>query len=176
MARQAMGHVIEGFRSPLEIAVYLLLCLPLRLGGYGLPTPHINAWLAEDGGIVERGDPRAARQADCLWLCDARHTSSLGTYLGYILETQGCFRHFGEHAETGKAVKDIQRLSELQAMGYYVGQTTMRQIESVRQFHRDAMTIFRVLGLSFREPNAYDWKARRLELRNVLGLGQKRVG
>ena len=41
-AIRALRYVIEGSRSPMETMVYLLLCLPPKLGGYGFPKPVMN--------------------------------------------------------------------------------------------------------------------------------------
>ena len=42
-ARRAIRYVAEGSRSPMETMVYMLLCLPPMLGGYGLPKATLNA-------------------------------------------------------------------------------------------------------------------------------------
>ena len=41
-ARRALKYVVEGSRSPMETRVYLQLCLPVMLGGYGLPKAELN--------------------------------------------------------------------------------------------------------------------------------------
>lgn len=41
-ARKALSYAVEGFRSPAETSLALLLTLPPRLGGYGLPPCHAN--------------------------------------------------------------------------------------------------------------------------------------
>ena len=43
LAKRALGYVAAGSTSPMETALYLLLCLPKKLGGYGLPIPQLNA-------------------------------------------------------------------------------------------------------------------------------------
>lgn len=42
-AKRALEYVAAGSASPMETALYLLLCLPRKLGGYGLPRPQLNA-------------------------------------------------------------------------------------------------------------------------------------
>ena len=37
-----MKWVLDTAASPMETALYLLLCLPVRMGGYGLPKPELN--------------------------------------------------------------------------------------------------------------------------------------
>lgn len=41
-ARAAAPWVRENAASHMETALYLLLCLPVRMGGYGIPTPVLN--------------------------------------------------------------------------------------------------------------------------------------
>lgn len=41
-ALKAMRYVLPNSASPMETALYLLLCLPRRLGGYALPKPTLN--------------------------------------------------------------------------------------------------------------------------------------
>ena len=47
-AKRALRHVVDGSRSPMETMVYMLLCLPPMLGGYGLPKPVMNAEIELD--------------------------------------------------------------------------------------------------------------------------------
>lgn len=41
-ARRACRYMRDGSASPMETALYMLLCLPRMLGGYGLPAPILN--------------------------------------------------------------------------------------------------------------------------------------
>ena len=47
-ARHALKYVIDMARSPMETMVYMLLCLPPKLGGYGFPRPEMNAEIPLD--------------------------------------------------------------------------------------------------------------------------------
>lgn len=42
-AKQALRWVADSSASPMESCLTLLLCLPFRLGGFGLPLPELNA-------------------------------------------------------------------------------------------------------------------------------------
>lgn len=42
-AQRALKYVADDAASPMESIVYLLLCLPRSLGGYGIPKPILNA-------------------------------------------------------------------------------------------------------------------------------------
>lgn len=41
-AKRALKYVVEGSRSPMETMAYMLLCLPVALGGYGIPRLSMN--------------------------------------------------------------------------------------------------------------------------------------
>ncbi len=41
-ARKALRFIASGSASPMETCMVMLLCLPLRLGGYNLPKPQMN--------------------------------------------------------------------------------------------------------------------------------------
>ena len=41
-ARRAARYLVSGSASPMETILYLLLCLPRTLGGYGMPAPSLN--------------------------------------------------------------------------------------------------------------------------------------
>ena len=47
-AKRALKYVIDGSLSPMETMVYMLLCLPVMLGGYGLPKPEMNSIIELD--------------------------------------------------------------------------------------------------------------------------------
>lgn len=42
LARRALKYVCENSASPMETKLAMLLCLPVRMGGYGLPLPEMN--------------------------------------------------------------------------------------------------------------------------------------
>lgn len=50
MARKALGLVANGSGSPRETGLYLALTTPVRLGGYGLPRPELNATVSSASG------------------------------------------------------------------------------------------------------------------------------
>lgn len=41
-ARRALMHVCDNSVSPMETKLALLLCLPIKMGGYGMPRPTMN--------------------------------------------------------------------------------------------------------------------------------------
>lgn len=59
-ARCTAGLVIDGSASPMESSLALLLCLPTRWGGYGLPRPILNGQLTLSPGAARIGASCAA--------------------------------------------------------------------------------------------------------------------
>lgn len=62
-AEVALSYMSDGAASPMESAIYLLLCLPYKRGGYGLPRPFLNYQIKLDekarklsGGLPCWGD------------------------------------------------------------------------------------------------------------------------
>mgnify|MGYP000960992017 FL=1 len=62
-ARKALKHLVAGSASPMETTLAMLLCLPLRMGGYALPQPCMNH------AVNPRGRSRLAVDDKCYY-CD----------------------------------------------------------------------------------------------------------
>ena len=62
-ARRALQYVSEGSNSPMESILAMMLCLPMSLGGYGLPRPVLNGKVTVR--MPEIG--AAARYCDLYW-------------------------------------------------------------------------------------------------------------
>ena len=62
-ARKALKHLVAGSASPMETTMAMLLCLPLRMGGYALPQPRMNH------AVNPRGRSRLAVDDKCYY-CD----------------------------------------------------------------------------------------------------------
>lgn len=70
-ARRALPYVVERARSPMEIFTALMLSLPRRYGGFGLPHPRMNLrvdlpeWLHGARGFDAAGFEGRAPHAEC---------------------------------------------------------------------------------------------------------------
>lgn len=56
-ALQALRYIQNNSASPMETKLVMYLCLPYRLGGYGLPWPHLNYRIdiaAQDSHLADR--------------------------------------------------------------------------------------------------------------------------
>ena len=150
-ARRPLRWLLDGSASPMETATYLLLCLPRRLGGYGLPQPYLNPLLKVSGpdGVVER-------YPDLFWLganIDVEYNSDED--------------HSGEWAR----YRDSKREVELTVADVRVLPLTRPQLMDAQEFDAFANGLRRMLGIRTRPLDA-NWAARRDELRRFL-LGEQ---
>ena len=106
-AENALRFVSSGSASPMETALATLLSMPKAKGGYGLPSPQLNAAIE-----VPKGDWRVAygRQFRCdlLW-----PTASL------------CVEYDSDMFHTGsqKIARDARRRNALASLGSRIGST-----------------------------------------------------
>ena len=103
-ARKALSYAVEGFRSPAETSLALLLTLPAGLGGYGLPPCHANYRI----DLAESWE-RYLRTP--YLLADLARPSEM-----LVMEYDSDMVH-GEHSVRDH---DDDRKSALEAMGYTV--------------------------------------------------------
>jgi hypothetical protein len=116
-ARRALRYVAEGSRSPMETMVYLLLCLPPMLGGYGLPQASLNPTIHLDDeaqGIALR---RHA-EGDICW--PDKHLD---------IEYHGDL-----HVGMLKMHEDVGRTIGIESMGWRVITLTGSQVFSMERF------------------------------------------
>ena len=146
-ARKALDWVLDHSASPAETAVYLLLCLPRRMGGYGLPKPVLNVKVS-----VTTSTTHEVRYPDLFWA---------GCSLD--VEYQSDLSHSGEWSR----YRDSQRAVELEAERITVLPLTRLQLKDVDQFHAFATSVRRVMNRRSR-PLSADWRARNLDLREKL--------
>ena len=150
-AQDALRWVIDGSASRMETAVYLLLCLPKRLGGYGLPKPVLNPKL-----IISNPDGRKERYPDLFWQ---------GPNID--IEYNSDSDHSGEWAR----YRDSKREVELVVADVKVMPLTRLQLTYVDEFDTFAQGLRRMLGVRTRPTDA-GWEHRRAELRRRLLLEQ----
>ena len=149
-ARKAIRWIIDGSASPMETATYLLLCLPRRLGGYGLPKPMLNPLLKISGP-----DGVKQRFPDLFWIganIDVEYNSDED--------------HSGEWAR----YRDSKRVIELAGAEIRVLPLTRPQLMNTREFDSFAHSLRRMLGVRSRPVDA-GWTLKRDELRRFLLFG-----
>lgn len=149
--RLILEHAACGSRSPMETREYLLLFLPKKYGGYGLPKAEMNArieLLPEQQG--ETG--RKYVECDLFW---PEH--------GVAVEYDGEYDHASYKART----RDATKRNVLLTRGIRQFTITARQILDICAFDAVARDIAKAIGYKLRGfPD--DWSDRRELLRHDL--------
>ena len=146
-ARAALRWVLDCSASPMETAVYLLLCLPKRLGGYGLPKPVLNPKL-----YVSNPDGLKERYPDLFW-----------EGVNIDIEYNSDAAHTGEWSR----YRDSKREVELTVANVKVLPLTRPQLMNSDEFDAFAQGLRRMLGIRARSADLA-WAYRRDELRRRL--------
>ncbi|MDO4399786.1 MAG: hypothetical protein Q4D27_02415 [Coriobacteriia bacterium] len=151
-ARKAAKHVLDGSASPMETAVYLMLCLPKHYGGYGLPKPLLNPKLTIQN---PSGTETIERYPDLFWKgpdIDVEYNSDA--------------KHSGEWSR----YRDSRREVELTVADVRVLPLTRAQAMDADGFDEFANGLRRMLGIQKR-PEDPRWRQRRDDLRRRLLFG-----
>lgn len=117
-AHEALKYAAPGAASPAEVRLYLLLTLPRKLYGYGLPRPILNARL--DIPSTSQRKLHANYLRPDLLFSDSRQ----------IVEYDS--QQFHNHA--GRLDYDDDRREVLEQMGYGVSVVRARRLEDYRSF------------------------------------------
>lgn len=151
-ARRALKYVVDGSRSPMETMTYMLLCLPVSLGGYGLPKPEMNAVipLDDEARAIAR---RTHCEGDLCWP-DA-HTPLDIEYHGEV------------HVGAAQMKSDVGRELGIEHMGWRVITVTSPQVFDADQFEVVAKEAAAVVGKRLR-PVVFEARLQRSTLRQEL--------
>lgn len=137
-AAQALLYMNDGSASPRESALYLLLCLPYRLGGYGIEKPFLNYRID-----VPMRFRRSASQGYCV--CDLCWP-----------QVDVCVEYDSDECHTGAQhiSRDSKRRNTLVSMGMTVITVTNGQISSGEALFKIAVLIAQMTGkrLRFKDP------------------------
>ena len=147
-ARSALRWVIDGAHSPMESALMLFLCLPVRLGGYAFPFPDLNPEVKlgiRAAHMLGQDDIRC----DLHWL--KKHV---------VVEYNSTDVHLNPHT----AAKDALRSNTLQYKDHTVISVTPYMIANHVQFDGVARQLGKALGVRIDSRKLLYSKARR-ELR-----------
>ena len=159
-ARIAVRYVVDNSYSPMETKLVLLLCLPVRYGGYGLPLPELNPEIqfGDEARVLSR---RTRCFPDIYW----RSAS-------FDLEYNGKRSHSGQL----KIQDDDARRSALMYEGVDVVVLTARQVYDEAIFAVEAELIAKKIGKRLRL-TASGVDKRRSALRRELlgGKGEKGI-
>lgn len=149
-AQRALRYVVDGSRSPMETMVYMLLCLPVLLGGYGLPKPEMNAAIALDDEARAIAHRRYC-EGDLCW-------SDKKLDIEY---------HGEVHVGAAQMKSDVGRELGIEHMGWRVITVTSPQVLDTLQFETVAKEAANHLKKRLRS-QVFDAGAQRLNLRYEL--------
>ena len=157
-ARRAAQYLVADSASPMETTLYMLLCLPNALGGYGLPTPALNA-------------KRPVNQNAQSFTFS--HTLIPDLYWKQaLLDVEYDSEEF--HASKDALDKGARRTLALRAMHVDVFSMTSDMVHDEAAFHTFARLLARRLHKRIRKPTEL-MQERRAALRTTL-LGQSNKG
>lgn len=155
-ARRALTFVQDGSASPMESVLTMLLCLPYRLGGYGLEWPQLNHRIDVPTGMRKMAD-RGYCKADLCWF-----------------EKRLCLEYDSElhHADVERRESDARRRSTLIALDYTVVTVTPGQVMDSGALNRLAHQVAKLTGRRLRYVDP-DFTRAHLALRAELfeGMG-----
>ncbi|MBP3893672.1 MAG: hypothetical protein J6D34_06490 [Atopobiaceae bacterium] len=150
-AIKALDYVLPNSASPMETSLYLLLCLPRRLGGYALPKPMLNPpiVLSKAG---RRHTLRNSAKPDLYW-----------KDIKLDLE----FNSTEFHDENSRA-SDSMRRKALERMGVEVIELTSTELFDTRLFHATVLRLALRFNKQLRPENEGAFAERRALLRRRL--------
>lgn len=146
-ARRAARLIVEGSASPRETQTCIRLCLPLRYGGYSLPSPVMNG-LMELTREQQRLSNRSRLYGDLYW-----------PERNVLLEYNG--EQF--HASREQMARDAIRANAVSAQDVRMFTVTAGVYGNSIAFDALAREVQRALRVRYRAPNE-----TQLELRNRL--------
>ncbi|MCL2632617.1 MAG: hypothetical protein FWD45_05995 [Coriobacteriia bacterium] len=113
-AERALRYIDDGSASPMETALVMLLTLPNALGGYGLPTPKLNARIVP-AKANKHNSSKSFYSCDLLWLKEK-----------LAVEYDSNQYHTGAE----RISNDARRRNSLSLLGINVITVTSKQIHS----------------------------------------------
>lgn len=152
-----------GAASPFEVEAYLLLGLPRALGGEGFCGIELNV------EVMLNTSARAIVEKSRVYI-DLLLSSPDGRRQ-VAIECQGK----ASHGRAGDGLRDADRMTALQAMGYDVLLLTHRQISDEDRFRAIVNAICRMLDAEYRDKSSDEQRAETL-LRSELFVDWTKLG
>lgn len=136
-ARKALRFIAEKSASPMETTLVMLLCLPYRMGGYGLDFPSLNHRIDVSKKVLH--------SASDFYVCDLLWPSAK-----FALEYDSDAFHTG----SDRINKDSIRRSDLHLAGIIVVSVTRQQVKSYTELEKLAHLVAEALGkrLCYKQP------------------------
>lgn len=135
----ALPYILSGSASPMETILTMLLCLPYRYGGYGLPKPELNYNIYPK--VHDR--PYTSQR---YYSCDLYWAKNK-----LAVEYDSNTYHTGAH----RIAKDSKRRDELTGLKISTITVTTQQIFNLEEFEPIAYTIAKKLKKRIRPPRGF---------------------
>jgi len=150
-AERALRYISDWSASPMETIVFMLLTLPYKHGGYGLPKPEFNKRI-DIRKIAKQRPDKTFYKCDLFWPKE-----------NLAIEYDSDLHHTGPERIEGDSIKRL----DLKALGIEVVTVTRGQVQNTEEFESVAKSIAKSLGkrLWFKEPG---FKKARNELHDFL--------
>ena len=150
-AKRALHYIIDGSASPMETILVMMLTLPHKLGGYGLPKPEMNKRI-EIGKAAKHRPDRAFYKCDLIWEKAA-----------FAVEYDSDMFHAG----ADRIAEDSMKRFDMSVLGIEPISLTNRQIRNAVEFDAFAKLIAAKLGKQLRF-RSRQYPAAQRELRGLL--------
>ena len=150
LARQALPYIRDNSASPMETACTLLLCLPYKYGGYGIPFPELNKTIPLTYGT--------------------RKLTSHDFFIGDLVwQKERLVVEYNSdkfHIDKRSLYNDVQRSNLLDLNGIRTITITRRMLFDVYEFEQTALLIGKTLNHRIKKPKGFYQK--QIELRRLL--------
>lgn len=133
-ALRSLSYVMEGAASPMETALALLLCLPYRLGGYGIENPQLNYHVDVPNRLRKLAD-RGYCECDLCWP---------GAKL--VVEYDNKLYHIDPERQES----DARRRGTLVSLGFTVLTVSRKQVMDSGAFNRLGHQVAKLTGKRLR--------------------------
>lgn len=152
VASKALRYIAVASGSPMETALAIVLCLPLRLGGYGLPLPRMNYRIEARRGSRGTSDKR-------YYLCDLFWPEA-----NVAIEYDSDLEHTG----SARIAEDAQRRNDLTALGITTITATRGQVMDAEKLSRIAHQVGAMLNVRIRDERGWNPRERAQLLRSLV--------
>lgn len=152
VASKALRYIAVASGSPMETALAIVLCLPLRLGGYGLPLPRMNYRIEARRGSRGTSDKR-------YYLCDLFWPEA-----NVAIEYDSDLEHTG----SARIAEDAQRRNDLTALGITTITATRGQVMDAEKLSRIAHQVGAMLNVRIRDERGWNPREREQLLRSLV--------
>lgn len=160
----AVSHLVPlGAASPFEVEAYLLLGLPRSLGGEGFCGIEVNV------EVILSTSARAIVEKSHVYIDLLLSSPDGGRQVA--IECQGK----ASHGRAGDGLRDADRMTALQAMGYDVLLLTRRQISDEGRFRAIVKAVCRMLDVEYCNKSSDEQRAEAL-LRSELFVDWTELG